>query len=108
MANVVLSNQRTVRRQAISEDTSAIMRDALGKVVEGNGGGNVYIKGYKIGGKSGTSEKLGLTGGKSDGEDNSEYVASYYVCFTPADDPELILLAMADMPNKKSDTTEAR
>ena len=98
--NVVLSNQRTVRRQAISEDTSAIMRDALEKVVEGNGGGNVYIKGYKIGGKSGTSEKLGLTGGKSDGEDNSEYVASY-VCFTPADDPELILLVMADMPNKK-------
>ena len=89
--NIVLRNQRTVRRQVVSEDTSAKMRDALEKVVSGNGGGNVSIKGYSIGGKSGTSERLSV--GPKD-----LYGASY-VCFTPADDPELILLVLADMPD---------
>lgn len=95
--NVVLNNERTVRRQVISEDTSEKMRDALEKVVKGNGGGNVTIKGYSIGGKSGTSQRLSLTG---ENEDEQQYAASY-VCFTPADDPEIILLVMADMPNKE-------
>ncbi len=95
--NVVLNNERTVKRQVISEDTSAKMRDALERVVTDNGGGNVTIKGYSIGGKSGTSQRLSLTG---DDDDKQEYAASY-VCFTPADDPEIILLVMADMPNKE-------
>lgn len=96
--NVVLNNERTVRRQVISEDTSAKMRYALERVVTDNNGGNVTIKGYSIGGKSGTSQRLSLTG---DGEEVQEYAASY-VCFTPADDPEIILLVMADMPNKEN------
>ena len=94
--NVVLKNERTVRRQVISEDTSAAMRDALEKVVTGNSGGNVSIKGYSIGGKSGTAQRLSITG-----PDEDEYAASY-VCFTPADDPELILLVMADMPTTEN------
>jgi len=89
--NIVLRNQRTVKRQVVSEDSSAKMRDALEKVVSGNGGGNVTIKGYSIGGKSGTSERLSI--GPRD-----LYGASY-VCFTPAYDPELILLVLADMPD---------
>lgn len=93
--NVVLNNERTVRRQVISEDTSEKMRDALERVVTDNGGGNVTIKGYSIGGKSGTSQRISVAG-------EDEYAASY-VCFTPADDPELILLVMADMPNKAID-----
>ncbi len=88
--NVVLRNERTVRRQVVSEDTSAKMRVALENVVTGASGGNVYIKGYSIGGKSGTSERLSV--------DSTQYGASY-VCFTPAEDPELILLVLADMPN---------
>lgn len=95
--NVVLNNERTVKRQVVSEDTSAKMRDALERVVTDNNGGNVTIKGYSIGGKSGTSQRLSLTG---DADDAQEYAASY-VCFTPADDPEIILLVMADMPNKE-------
>jgi stage V sporulation protein D (sporulation-specific penicillin-binding protein) len=95
--NVVLKNERTVRRQVISEETSEKMRDALEQVVSGNSGGNVTIKGYSIGGKSGTSQRLSLTG---EDDDAQEYAASY-VCFTPADDPEIILLVMADMPNKE-------
>ncbi|MDE5584444.1 MAG: PASTA domain-containing protein [Ruminococcus sp.] len=91
--NIVLKNERTVRRQVISEDTSKKMRTALGGVVTNNNGGNVSIKGYSIGGKSGTSQRLSLA---AEGED--EYGASY-VCFTPVEDPEIVLLVLADMPN---------
>lgn len=104
--NIVFKNERTVKRQVISEETSARMRDCLEKVVSGSGGGNVTIKGYSIGGKSGTSQRLmytaqGITMNKDQEEDASiqEYGASY-CCFTPADDPEIILLVLADMPNK--------
>lgn len=93
--NVVLSHDKTVRRQVISEETSAEMRRALQFVVDGNHGGNAYIKGYKIGGKSGTSQKLQGMISAAD----AEYVASY-CCFAPADDPEIVLLIMADEPNK--------
>lgn len=93
--NVVLSHDKTVRRQVISEETSAEMRRALQFVVDFNHGGNAYIKGYKIGGKSGTSQKLQGMINAAD----AEYDASY-CCFAPADDPEIVLLIMADEPNK--------
>ncbi len=94
--NVVLKNERTVRRQVVSEETSAKMRNALEHVVSDNNGGNVSIKGYSIGGKSGTSQRLSMT---TEDDDDQEYGASY-VCFTPAYDPEIILLVLADMPDK--------
>lgn len=93
--NVVMKNERTVTRQVISEETSAIMRDALYKVTTGAGGGNVTIKGYAIGGKSGTSERLS----RKEKKEDDEYGASY-CCFAPADDPEVILLVLADQPDK--------
>lgn len=105
--NVVLNNDRTVRRQVVSEDTSEKMRDALYHVVTDNGGGNVTIKGYTIGGKSGTSQRLSITAqGQQVQEKENDYEQEYgasYVCFTPADDPELILFVLADMPNKAGD-----
>ncbi len=91
--NVVLSNDKTVRRQVISADTSAEMRKALQAVVDSNGGSNAYIKGYKIGGKSGTAQKLM---GKYT-EADMKFIASY-CCFAPADDPEIVLLIVADEP----------
>ena len=105
--NIVLKNERTVRRQVISEDTSAKMRNALYNVVVGNGAGNVNIKGFAIGGKSGTSQRLSETSRYEEIKEQEdaaiqEYGASY-VCFTPADDPELILFVLADMPDKKGD-----
>lgn len=105
--NVILKNERTVRRQVVSEDTSAKIREALYQVVTGNGAGNVNIKGYAIGGKSGTSQRLSETSryeAIKEQEDSAiqEYGASY-VCFTPADDPELILFVLADMPSKNND-----
>ncbi len=91
--NVVSTTSTTIRRQVISEETSATMRELLQAVVDDNGGGNAYIKGYSIGGKSGTSQKL-----DEYDEDNMQYVASY-MCFAPADDPEIIMLIIADEPN---------
>lgn len=96
--NVVLTNEKTVRRQVISVETSAEMRSALQAVVENNGGSNAYIKGYKIGGKSGTAQVIS---GDTTVEDEL-YVASY-CCFAPADDPEIVMLIMADQPNTKID-----
>lgn len=103
--NVILKNESTVKRQVVSEETSETMRTVLKNVVTDNGGGNVTIKGYSIGGKSGTSQRLSVTekgqtaNGKEEDADEQEYGASY-VCFTPAEDPEIILLVLADMPDK--------
>jgi stage V sporulation protein D (sporulation-specific penicillin-binding protein) len=90
--NVVLTNEKTVKRQVISEETSKTMCSTLETVAFQNG---AYIKGYHVGGKSGTSEKLDEYAGTD--EDPMRYVASY-CCFAPADDPEIIMLIMADEP----------
>ncbi len=56
--NVIKTTEPSVKRQVISEETSAQMREVLETVVNNKGGSNAYIKGYDIGGKSGTSEKI--------------------------------------------------
>lgn len=89
--NIVKEFTPTIKRQVISEETSQIMRDTLETVVTKNSGSNVYIQGYNIGGKSGTSQKLDEPGGES------KYVSSY-CAFYPADDPEIIMLVMVDEP----------
>lgn len=88
--NVVKDFDTTVKRQVISEETSKEMREILEGVVNGQPGSNCYIKGYRIGGKSGTSQKLDTDNGET-------YVASY-CAFAPADDPEVIMLVMVDHP----------
>ncbi|MCH5199544.1 MAG: PASTA domain-containing protein [Oscillospiraceae bacterium] len=90
--NVIMTNSTEVKRQVISEDTSATMRMLLENVVEYNGGSNAYITGYRIGGKSGTSQKL-----DEYSDVNMRYVGSM-CCFTPADDPEIVMLVMVDEP----------
>ncbi|MBR0483651.1 MAG: PASTA domain-containing protein [Oscillospiraceae bacterium] len=92
--NVIKNFGTNVRRQVISEESSAVVRQLLQAVVDNNGGSNAYIKGYAIGGKSGTSQKL-ETG------DEDKYVASY-ACFAPANDPEIVMLIMADEPMGES------
>ncbi len=94
--NIVLESDTKVKRQVISEETSEIMREQLEAVVENNNVNNAHIDGYRIGGKSGTSEKLDEY--NSNDEASMKYVASY-CCFAPADDPEVILLMMADEPD---------
>lgn len=67
------------------------MREILENVVSTNTGSNSYIQGYRIGGKSGTSQKIDV-----DATGNT-YVSSY-CAFAPADDPEVIMLVMVDDP----------
>ena len=90
--NVVLTNEKTVKRQVISEETSEIMCRTLETVAVQNG---AYIKGYHVGGKSGTSEKLDEYEGSE--EEPMRYVGSY-CSFAPANDPEIIMLIMIDEP----------
>ena len=69
-----------------------MMRQLLQGVVDSNTGGNAHIDGYKIGGKSGTSQKV------VNGSVSEDHNVASYTCFAPADDPEFIMLIMADDP----------
>lgn len=92
--NTVKTVGTTVRRQVISTKTSEIIRTLMEAVVDGGGGKNAYVPGYRIGGKTGTSQKLNdinETGNKG------IYIASF--CgVAPMDDPEIALLVMLDEP----------
>lgn len=87
---IVKSFYPEVVNRVISAETSATMRNILESVVNDpkGTGKNAYIKGYRIGGKTGTSEK---------GRNNDKRIASF-IGFAPADDPELVCLIMFDEP----------
>ena len=73
----------------LSEDTSATMRCLLEQVVDGGGGKNAYIEGYRIGGKTATSETLPRSANK--------YISSF-IGFAPADDPKVLGLCIINNP----------
>jgi len=73
----------------ISAETSALMRDILESVVEAGTGNRTYIPGYRVGGKTATSEKLPRRTGK--------YIASF-LTFAPAEHPEVLALVLIDEP----------
>ena len=100
--NTVQEFGTEVKRQVISEETSAIMRDGLEQVVSANGGTNASVAGYRIGGKSGTAQIL--TNTVEEGEEEM-YVFSYFV-FAPADDPQVAALVLIDSPTQ-GDTSYA-
>lgn len=95
--NVIKTTEPSIKRQVISEETSSEMRQVLESVVNTKGGSNAYIKGYAIGGKSGTSQKID----KSRETGNDDLYVSSYCAFAPADDPEIIMLVMVDEPTAK-------
>ncbi len=95
--NVIKTTEPSIKRQVISEETSAQMRQVLESVVNTKGGSNAYIKGYAIGGKSGTSQKID----KSNETGNENLYVSSYCAFAPADDPEIIMLVMLDEPTAR-------
>ncbi len=91
------STSKTVKRQVISEETSALMCEMLETVVDGGGGKNAYVAGYRVGGKTGTSEKLS----QSNVAGKDFYVASF--CgIAPINDPEIAVLVLMDEPNGSS------
>lgn len=87
--NVIKKFEPEIIRQVISEETANTIRDIMEGVVENGTSKNAFIKGYRLAGKTGTSEKLPRGNGK--------YVASF-AGFAPANDPEIIGLVMLDEP----------
>ena len=93
--NVVKTFDNTVKRQVISTSTSEVIRTLMEAVVDGGGGKNAYVPGYRVGGKTGTSQKVAemLETGKE-----GLYVASF-VGVAPINDPEIALLVILDEPH---------
>jgi stage V sporulation protein D (sporulation-specific penicillin-binding protein) len=93
--NIVKSADTTVKRQVISQDVSQRMSKILQMNATTGTAKNGYIPGYRVAGKTGTSEKVAeyIAGGKK----KMEYIASY--CgFAPADNPQIALLVFFDEP----------
>ncbi len=92
--NVIKTTDTTTKRQVISEETSATLRTLAEAVVTDGGGRNAYVAGYRIGGKTGTSQKVSemLETGET-----GLYVASF-IGFAPMDDPEIAILLILDEP----------
>ena len=91
--SVTYQHDSTPIRQVISEETSATVRECLEYVVASGTGKNGQVAGYRIGGKTGTADK-GQTG---------DVVVSF-LCFAPADDPQVIMLLTMDTPSRSTGT----
>ncbi len=87
--NVVKTIEPEPVRQIMSAETAATMRNIMEQVVLDGAASNAYIKGYRVGGKTGTSEKLPRGNGK--------YIASC-VGIAPVDDPQVVVLVILDEP----------
>lgn len=90
---VVESFSNSSRQQVISETTSATMRTMLEYVVQ-NGAKNGIVSGYRVGGKTGTSQKVS----KINATGNSHLYIGSYVGLAPIDDPEIAVFVMLDEP----------
>ena len=93
---VVDEEEKTVKtfsykegEKLIEEDTSETLQFLLEKVVDGGTGANGYVEGYRVGGKTATSQTLPRNSGR--------YIASY-IGFAPADDPQILALAIVHNP----------
>ncbi len=87
--NQVESFEKEAGRQIVSAETSGTMRMLLEKVVSEGGGAKAQVEGYRIGGKTATSQTLPRGSGR--------YIASF-VGFSPADDPEVLALVVIHSP----------
>ena len=87
--NVISQTEPTVKRRVISERTAQSVISMMEAVVEKGTGKNAYIPGYRVCGKTATAEKL------DDNTDDAIYIASF-LCFAPADDPQVAILVGVD------------
>lgn len=90
---VAESYGRTEVRQVVSQETSDLMQEMLESVVKVGTGKNAYIAGYRVAGKTGTTEKIAER--NETGVEN--YVTSF-VAFAPADNPQIAVLILLDTP----------
>ncbi|MDI6602139.1 MAG: stage V sporulation protein D [Thermoanaerobacteraceae bacterium] len=86
--DIIKEYEPVLVRQVISEETSKEMRDILEGVVANGTGHSAYIDGYRVAGKTGTSEKY----------QPGKYIASF-AAFAPANDPRIAVLVVIDEPN---------
>lgn len=96
--NIVKNMQVQKKRQVVSAETSKVICKIMEAVVDGGGGQNAYVSGYRIGGKTGTSQKVSemLSSGKK-----GLYIASF--CgVAPMDDPEIAMIFLLDEPHGTS------
>ena len=91
--NVISQHEPQAVRQVISEETSAKVRECLEWVVSDGGGRNGQVTGYRIGGKTGTADKTG-----------TKDVVVSFMCFAPANDPQIIMLLTMDTPSRTTGT----
>lgn len=89
---VVAENEPQLVRQVISQETSRQVREALESVVANGTGGNAFIDGYRVGGKTGTAQKV-INGRYS----QNEHIVSF-IGFAPADDPQIVVYTAVDNP----------
>lgn len=92
--NSVKTTKNQRKRQVISAETSKVMANMLYEVVEFGGGKNAYVAGYKVGGKTGTSQKVA----ENLEEDRDDLYVGSFLGIAPADDPEIALLFLLDTP----------
>ena len=100
--SVVKTNERTVLRQVISEETSKTMRKMMEYVVTDGTAGSAKTPGYRVGGKTGTSEKIDVF------DENGNPVEDKIVSFigvAPIDDPKYVVLVALDTPNYVAGTS---
>ena len=88
---VTYQAQPTVKAQVIKDETSAVMRELMEGVVTSGTGKNAAVAGYRVGGKSGTSQKL-------DSENERARIASF-VAVAPIENPQIAVLVCLDEPH---------
>jgi stage V sporulation protein D (sporulation-specific penicillin-binding protein) len=93
--NTVKKTEKTDVRRVISEETSQKVRNMMKAVVDEGTGKNGYVAGYRVGGKTGTSTKLGEF---KEGE-RTKYIVSF-AAIAPVDDPQIAMLILVDEPNE--------
>ncbi|MBQ7088673.1 MAG: PASTA domain-containing protein [Clostridia bacterium] len=89
--NVISKTEPKVKRQIISQETSERICKILGDIVNGGGSKNAYVAGYRVAGKTGTSEKRATV-------ENTDDVIASFSGFAPADDPQVAVLVLLDDP----------
>lgn len=92
--SVIKENTKVKVRQVISDETSREVRRALESVVTNGSGKNAYIEGYRVGGKTGTAQKV----------ENGAYLVGNYILsfigFLPADDPQIVVYVAINNPKR--------
>lgn len=89
--NIIKQTQPVVRRQVVSKETASEVASMMEDVVKSGTGKNGYVAGYRVAGKTGTTQKY---------QEAGVYIASFG-CFAPANDPEIAVLIIVDEPTSE-------